>query len=461
MENKKRIFTLVIAGLFILNLLQAGFTELLDDEAYYWLYSQHPDWGYYDHPPMVAWMIKAGCTVFNNIIGIRILPVIFVTGCIYIMYKLQKPVKPLLLLIILLSTGLIHYGAIFAVPDLPLVFFTACFLWLYAGFLKKETWLNTLLLGVCMAALLYSKYHGVLLIFFCIMANPKLLLNKKFWIACVFGAILFFPHLYWQYENGFPSLQYHLVERRYKGYHYSRTTDYILGQLFLFGPLIAWMIFYAAFKQKSNGDVWIRTLKWIVNGVLGFFFLTTFKGRIEPNWTVIALIPAILLLHYYLDKTPRMERILRLLLPFSLAAIFLVRAAMIWDISGNTIPIGREFHNNKEWTGTIKTKANDYPVYFLNSFQMASKYTYYQQMPATSYNTNIYRNNQFDLWKPELSWQQDSVLAVSTRFLCTDQDSVITWKGKLYYKMFANPNVSEDKSLFKTLPPRKMVVPFF
>ncbi|QJB40690.1 hypothetical protein HF324_23770 [Chitinophaga oryzae] len=35
----------------VLGLLQACFSELWDDEAYYWVYSRHMDWGYFDHPP--------------------------------------------------------------------------------------------------------------------------------------------------------------------------------------------------------------------------------------------------------------------------------------------------------------------------------------------------------------------------------------------------------------------------
>ena len=34
--------------------------ELFHDEAYYWMYSKYPDWGYFDHPPLVAMLIKIG-----------------------------------------------------------------------------------------------------------------------------------------------------------------------------------------------------------------------------------------------------------------------------------------------------------------------------------------------------------------------------------------------------------------
>ena len=50
----------------ILGIIQSRSTELLDDEAYYWVYSKFLDWGYFDHPPLVALLIKMGYSVFQN-----------------------------------------------------------------------------------------------------------------------------------------------------------------------------------------------------------------------------------------------------------------------------------------------------------------------------------------------------------------------------------------------------------
>ncbi len=55
-KNKK--FNLFIIGLVIINLLQSFLTPVIKDEAYYWSWSQHLDWGFFDHPPMVAFIIK-------------------------------------------------------------------------------------------------------------------------------------------------------------------------------------------------------------------------------------------------------------------------------------------------------------------------------------------------------------------------------------------------------------------
>ena len=41
----------------LLALAQSASTELIADEAYYWVYSQFPAWGYFDHPPMIAFLV--------------------------------------------------------------------------------------------------------------------------------------------------------------------------------------------------------------------------------------------------------------------------------------------------------------------------------------------------------------------------------------------------------------------
>src|SRR5664279_2164938 len=67
-------FLLVLWG--ILNLLQAWLTPLNDDEAYYWMYSKYLAWGYFDHPPMIALMIRIGYSFFHNELGVRLIVVL-------------------------------------------------------------------------------------------------------------------------------------------------------------------------------------------------------------------------------------------------------------------------------------------------------------------------------------------------------------------------------------------------
>jgi len=70
------LFILILLAWGSLNIFQTIMTEIENDEAYYWMYSHYLDWRYFDHPPMIALFIKAGCFFFSGELGVRFLRVI-------------------------------------------------------------------------------------------------------------------------------------------------------------------------------------------------------------------------------------------------------------------------------------------------------------------------------------------------------------------------------------------------
>src|SRR5687767_1672991 len=94
----------------LLGLLQATATELLDDEAYYHVYSEFLAWGYFDHPPMIAFLIKAGKALFNGELGVRILIVLFNTGSLFLIEELTRKKNPYLFYAICLSIAVAQIG---------------------------------------------------------------------------------------------------------------------------------------------------------------------------------------------------------------------------------------------------------------------------------------------------------------------------------------------------------------
>jgi dolichol-phosphate mannosyltransferase len=63
----------IVVYAVVLRLVYLGSVELLPEEAYYWNYSRHLDIGYLDHPPMVAWLIRLGTTLFGQSqFGVRV-----------------------------------------------------------------------------------------------------------------------------------------------------------------------------------------------------------------------------------------------------------------------------------------------------------------------------------------------------------------------------------------------------
>ena len=86
-KNNLKVLGGFIFGWTLLNILQALFTGVYPDEAYYWMYSLHLQWGYFDHPPMVALGIKIGELLGHNSFLTRLGTILFSAGSVFFLYK--------------------------------------------------------------------------------------------------------------------------------------------------------------------------------------------------------------------------------------------------------------------------------------------------------------------------------------------------------------------------------------
>jgi len=399
---KKHHRLLFYSAWFLLNVIQAWATGLFDDEAYYWVYSKFPAWGYFDHPPMIAMLIKAGTAIFAGELGVRIFIVVLNVCTIGIIEKLLPKKEPLLFYAICASIAVAQIGGIIAVPDLPLLFFVSLYFLLYKRFSGNMNLLNSVLLGVGIALMLYSKYHGILLVLFTLLSRPALLIRYQTYIAAAVSILLFLPHILWQLNHGLPSLQYHLFERNASHYQFAFTTEYIVGQIALAGPLIGWLLIYSAMEYKPATPT-EKAMKWSLAGIFIFFLVSTLKGRVEANWTIPAFVPLIVLSHGFIFLHPSYKKWVYRTVPVTLLLVLAARFYMGIDLPKSASLSKDEFHGNKEWVQAIQSRTNGEAVVVLDSYQTPSKYWFYSGSPALGLNTPLYRRNNYNYWPIE--WQ--------------------------------------------------------
>lgn len=390
---------LFYASWLLLGLLQAAFTELQDDEAYYWVYARFLDWGYFDHPPLTALLIRAGGLLFGGELGVRILPLILNTATIAISESLLQPRNRNLFYAVCLSMAAIQITGSWAVPDVPLLFFTAVFFWCYRRFIRNMSAAHTLLLGLAAALLMYTKYHGVLILFFTLLSNPALFRRPQTYMAGLLALLLFGPHLWWQFRHSWISFRYHLFESNVNPYKISYTTDYILGQLLIAGPLAGPILLASTFWYKSRNEL-ERALKFTGIGILVFFLLSTFKGKVEANWTAPVMIPMLVLTHHHLLHKQGMRRWLYRLLPLTVILVLAVRLIMIVDLVPAKAVVQR-FHAWKGWPEQLEKKTAGSYLVFHNSYQRASKTWFYTGRPTFSLNHYRERRNNYNFWPLE------------------------------------------------------------
>ena len=446
-----------------LNLLQARTLELHGDEAYYWVYSRFLDWGYFDHPPMVALFIKLGNSLMHNELGLRLLTVITSSASMYLLWLILKKYNAQAKWFMVVVSGLFifHIYGFTTTPDSPLLFFAVLFYYFYQRYIDNDNWGLALILALVTACLLYSKYHGILLIGFTVLANPKLFKRKTFWLIAAGALALYLPHILWQVGHGFPSVKYHLFDRSASVYHSDFTTLYPLGQIAMAGPLIGWFLFYSAFKTKAS-DVFTRTLKFNFIGTFLFFFVSTLKGEVQPHWTLIAFVPLLMLVMIRFTQMVNPPKWFYRLAIANIVLILFIRSALLFQYPF-VMNMGqlKSYFGFRDWTQRVQQKAGDSYVVIRDGFQDPSKYNYYSNSTrCTSYDSRYYRKTQYDIWPIEDSLQHKRVYYLQDgpeKGLTTD--SVVDEYGRKYYSGWVDDWRSYQKTDIAALPAKATAQP--
>lgn len=424
----------------ILNIIQAAFMEIHVDEAYYWVYSRFLDWGYYDHPPMVAVFIKIGTFLTQSELGARMLSVITNTAALYFLWKIVERYanNPWLFSCLYFSFVIFHIFGFITSPDSPLLFFSMLYLYFLSKYIREEKfeWSTVLVLAVAAAGMMYSKYHGILLLFFSIIGYWQLLKRPSFWVIVAIAVTLYLPHLWWQMQNDYPSVQYHILERTNRLYKLSYTTDFLVSILLVTGPLTSWYLFYNFFKQKIKGDVFLRILRVSFWGIMLFFLLATSKNNVQAQWVLLAYIPFFILTYIALAQRPALPRWFYTLLYVTAGLMFLVRMAVIIPIPAiQNIKVVKTYWGHEELAQSIARQAAGRPVIFENGFQKPSSYNFYNdRLDGFAYDSRNYRKTQYDYWPIEDSIRHKNIYLVrESSFENNLQDTMqTTLKGTWY-----------------------------
>ena len=384
------------------------------DESYYWMYSKHMAWGYFDHPPMTAFLIYLGDSIMHNELGLRLFFILLSTITMaLIMNELDEKKDLFFLGLFIISFPLVHthIGGFMALPDTSLIFFTILFFLAYKKFITEPNIIMSLVLAFIAAAAIYSKYHAFLVLGFIVLSNLKLLKNKYFWITVIVTVILLTPHILWQIENHFPTFKYHLSDRT-KPVRFWTVHNNITSQLLVTGPLTCLIVFFGLTKFRINGDPFKRAIIFTILGFYIFFFIMSFKNRIEAHYTT-AITPLLIIATYpVISNNPGLKKwFTRLALPIVIF-FFLFRFYLAADFLPNYGEIKISFYNHQATTAEIKKMAAGKKVASFNNFDFPGTYEFYTGDPAVHLATPGYRYCQYDLWDEEDSVEGDSLFII-------------------------------------------------
>ena len=313
LEKRWRVASIgVLAFIILLRLIYIGQAQLIPDEAYYWKYTQHMDLSFFDHPPMVAWLIWLGTTIFgHNEFGVRIGAFIcglVAMGYLYAMarnlYDKSTAMVAVLLLVVLplgFATGLV------ITTDAPLIAAWAATLYymqraLVAG--SRWAWLG---MGIAFGLGMLSKYTlallGIAALVFVIL-DPiarQWMKRPHPYLAVILALLVFSPVIIWNYENDWASFAFQST--RVLADHHRFSVHYLILYIILLltpiGFLAAMVVLFSRNKSQTE-DLLIRRRRLFVRVFTGvplliLLWLSTFDlPRFHWNGPIwLAILPSI------------------------------------------------------------------------------------------------------------------------------------------------------------------------
>ncbi|MGB2326734.1 MAG: ArnT family glycosyltransferase [Flavobacteriaceae bacterium] len=414
LKEHKFLLPLTLFLFCILNSIQGNYTELLPDEAYYWVYSQYMDWGFFDHPPLVAVWVTISNLLFSDELGVRFFSAISYSLMIYLVWiTIDHPSKnkySWLFLLLFASTALLNVYGFITTPDTPLLLFLALFLWAYKLYLTQKNISIYFILSFAIAGMMYSKYQGVLILLFILLSNWKLITDYKIWLVCLGALVLYIPHIHWQYINDFPSIRYHLYERAsVASYKFEYTLMHVVNTIAILGFTFI-IIYKAFFKGIKSKNIFYRGLNAIVLGFFFFFLIASYRGHVQAQWIAPIMLPLILITFNYLVEH---KKNIRLFCYLAVTNIIIIVFARIVLANEGILPVRLDFHGNKEWTLKVKDLAKNSEKLFINSFQNASIYWFYTKEKVHYEKNYLGRKNQYGYLPNNDVFSSDSIAYIT------------------------------------------------
>ncbi|CAL1519849.1 glycosyltransferase family 39 protein [Chitinophaga sp. MM2321] len=335
--NKQLLAAICIIA--VLRFSFIGIMGLMPQDAYYYFYGQHFALSYFDHPPAIAWILRAFTDLFGRHAFVIKMADTLVTLCtVFAFYRLSgyflSRRRAWNALLLLYSTLMVTLLSLVSTPDVPLLlFWSLSLIALYKAVFEgsKAAWIWT---GIAMGLAFDSKYTGIFLpvgtVLFLLLSGThrKYLLSPWFGLSVVFFFLTISPVVIWNADNQFASFRFQSSGRVSGAELHPLDFFGVLGhQAAILMPVLLVALFYYLYKAA-------RKYGWRIMQIpadklfLLSFFLPVFLGFlllspvywVKLNWMMPAYITGIIWVSTWLGmKYIRWQWIVSLVIHLALA----------------------------------------------------------------------------------------------------------------------------------------------
>jgi 4-amino-4-deoxy-L-arabinose transferase-like glycosyltransferase len=301
-----RISLLGVGVLILLRGVMAGLLPLSADEAYYWLWSKHLALGYYDHPPMIAWLIRAGTWLFGDTpLGVRFAGAVLSLPASWFVWRgaaliLKSEDRAALAALLFNLTLMASVELLAATPDMPSLVASAAFVYCLARVQQGgdgKWWL-----GVgCAAGLgLLSKFSALFLgagAFGWLILDHgarKWFFSPWLYLGAALALLIFAPNLAWQSQHHWETFAFQFGRIGTGHFTLRFLGEFLAAQIGMATPLIFVLMAVGLWRATTlkSDRLMLTLLVWVG---LCYFLEHSLHDRVQGNWPCF-LYPALAIL---------------------------------------------------------------------------------------------------------------------------------------------------------------------
>jgi 4-amino-4-deoxy-L-arabinose transferase-like glycosyltransferase len=289
--------------------------ELLQDEAYYWQWSRHLDWGYYDNTPLMAPVIRLFTAAFGTTeLGVRAGATVCALVISIFVYLLAKrlfgPAVAVVSVLLANFIPLFAAGSVIMTQDpVQIAFWAATLYVVHRALTDRPRWSWWLGAGLLAGLAAQAKLNALALlpsVFLYLLLSPsareRWLRRPEPYVAGLVAFAVFAPFLWWNHthQNAF-WIHAHAMASRGSGHDGAKWILRFLGdQALLLSPFVFLTYLYTLYDGARRGvkerdDAFL--FLWCPSLVaFSATVVTALKSKVEGNWAVDAYVTGVILI---------------------------------------------------------------------------------------------------------------------------------------------------------------------
>jgi hypothetical protein len=291
---------LIVLALVALRLVAAIWTPLTFDEAYYWMWSRHLAGGYYDHPPMVALVIRAGTMIAGDTeLGVRLVSILLALPMSFAVFRTAEILfggrrVAATATILLNITLMAAVGTLIVTPDSPSLVAASFVLFFLAKVLETGQGAWWLAVGAAVGFALLSKYTSLffgpaILVWVAVVPKQRRwLLSPWPYLGAIVAFAMFAPVVIWNAEHQWLSFLKQISGRiKVEDFRPAFIAELVPTQVAFATPLVfvlGAMGLHALARRKAgamSSRVLINAMFWTITT---YFVWHSLHARVEADW---------------------------------------------------------------------------------------------------------------------------------------------------------------------------------